>query len=1323
VSSHSCKGSRPVGHAIKVGDMGAVPRGSTRRGITWMAALFAVLFAASLSMAAPSFASAAAEVTAQISHLPAGNLKTGEQFTAEIKLKNTGDAPTAPGATPTDALGFSVEIPESLEYISATPADPVWWSNPQFPTGCFSISLGATQLGCYGDPNEVLAPGETSPAVNVKLRVKPSSSGTVDLNVSSLGGGGGNVNGLDSFQITPSPSLSLDKSHSGLFKRSSQATYDLTVTNDGPLPTTGTVIITDELPAGLTYDGASSTGNYWSCADAGQVVTCTGPAVIASGESAPTLHLDVNVDAGAPSEVTNTATVTSTGATPGEASDPTPIYSANAKLIRYSVNPTEVASQTEGVGSFFRLRNLFNDTNVFLDFTQLVNKPVFTGAFEPGDESVSIDPSGVDFPTYTIPNLDAGLALGATKIFVDVDVDFVPTGSWTGSYDPATGESSLNMKVNIVLNIKLASLIPGLLVGTCETGQTDVDPLTTGSLAPPDPDVVPSPVTAGQPFGADSNGALINNSVAVSGVGCPYVNPLITALAGLDAAGLASAVNGLLGTPAPTGATDIRLETHAAFPEDNAALTMKVAPVDKIVLGTGGAYKYDIVNESSEPTDGSTISVTNTLPDGLAYVDSAGSDPSWNCSATGQDVTCDNNGTYAAGETLPTLRVNVSTTGETAYPSVANFASVEGGGSEGEFIASHMTKISAPGFALAMTSDTGNHNVGSTSIMRPGVRNSGTEPTAGEITLVGTLPRGMTYVSAAGTGGFTCTAGAASATGQTVTCKTSTPVAAGATVTPQITVAVNSAAADSVSTSWAVSGGGAPAAANSNVTSAVRPVVQSELSVTSTHTGDFAVGAQGEYTIVLKNTGLGTTGTNPVTVTTNLPDGLRFVSASPSGGTNYWQCSASGQTVECGNTTPAGVGKPIAAGGSATPLVITVDVENGAYPSVTNRVTASGGAASNVANGSDPTNVTAATTLGIIKSHEGKFTAGEDGSFNLEVYNSSPVDSSGTITVSDTLPAGLTFVSADSAGGYWSCDDAAQVVTCTSEAVIPAGDSAPDLTITTGVGEAAVPGVTNTGTVSGGGMSGDAESSDSVIVDPAPPIPPNPNKPILSIDKSHQGDFKAGQSGEYRIVVSNDGEVPTSGTITATDALPIGLTYESAAGDGWNCSASGQKVNCTSDAVVAAGADASAITLKVKVDGDAAPGVTNTASVQGGGAVAQAIAYDPTKVQAGSPKITAVKVSPAKKSVKAGKAVTLTVKVTNGGDAAASGVSVCASGPAKKVKVPGCTTTDIAAGATSSVKLKVKAAKKAKGKATVKVTAKSGAAGSRSASSKLTIKK
>jgi len=1331
VLTHALLGSRPAGRAVEAVEPGpAGAGGGARRGSRWFAVLLAATIAATAAMVAPSFASAAAVTTPQISHTPAGDLKTGETFVETLAVKNTGDAATQPGAEPTDALGLSMEIPETLEVIGfSVGTDPFWQGNALFPDGCTTINLGATQLICYANQASTLDPDETSPEIEITLRVKPTTTGTVNLMVQSAGGGGDNATASDSFNVIPAPALALDKSHSGLFKRSSEATYDLAVANEGPQPTTGTVTIVDELPAGLSYNSASSDGNYWDCSAVGQAVTCDSDAVIASGASAPTLHLTVDVDAGAPTSVINEATVSSPDAASGSDSDPTPIYSSAAQLIRYSVNPTEIATQEGQTGSFFRLRNLFNDSNVFLDFTQLVNKPVFTGAYEPSDDSVSIDQSGVDFPTYTIPNLDAGLEALGQKVFVDVDVDFVPTAAWSGTHDPDTGEANLNMKMDIRLSIKLASVIPGLLVGICETGETDVNPLTTGAMTPPDPGVTPPPVTSGLPFGPDSNGAFINNDVSVTGPPCRDVNPLITALAGLDAAGLAVAVNGLLGTPANPGATDLRLETHAAFPDDNPALTMKVAPQDKIVLGTGGAYEYSIKNESSQPTDGSTITVTDTLPDGLAYVSDDGSDPSWSCSAAGQDVTCENDGTYAAGASLPTLLVNVSTVGDDAFPSVVNFAAVGGGGSEGEFIASHATSISAPEFALTMGSDTGNYVVGTDAILRPNVQNPGGEPTAGEITLVGQLPRGMTFKSASAAGGFACTAGNPTAAGQTVTCKTTTPIAPGATVTPLITVGISSQAAETIHTTWSVSGGGAPEAANASVTSAERPVVQSELSVTATHTGDFAVGSQGQYTVNLRNTGLGATGVNPVTVSVNLPNGLEFVSASPSGGNNYWQCSTSGQLVECTNTTPAGVGRSINPNASATPLVITVDVGSEAYPSVTTRVSASGGAASNVSNAADITNVTATPALDVHKTHvgdqRGEFTAGEEGAYELVVDNHSPVDSDGsTVTVTDSLPAGLTFESASSEGDYWSCSNSGQDVTCTSDEVIAAGAAAPTLTINTEVGDAAVPGVTNTAEVTGGGFAGTAESSDSVIVNPAPTPPPNPNKPILEIDKSHQGDFQAGQSGEYKLAVSNSGEVDSSGTVKVIDALPIGLTYESASGSGWTCSAAGQKVTCTSDAAIAAGGAAAAIDLKVKVDGDAAPGVTNTASVQGGGAVAQAVASDPTKVNpAPKPKLTAVKVTPKTKKVKAGKAATLKVKVTNGGNAKASGVSVCAKVPKAKAKAPACKRIAVAAGSSKTVKLKVKTKKKAKGNAKVKVTAKSGAAGSRSGSATLKIER
>ena len=109
------------------------------------------------------------------------------------------------------------------------------------------------------------------------------------------------------------------------------------------------------------------------------------------------------------------------------------------------------------------------------------------------------------------------------------------------------------------------------------------------------------------------------------------------------------------------------------------------------------------------------------------------------------------------------------------------------------------------------------------------------------------------------------------------------------------------------------------------------------------------------------------------------------------------------------------------------------------------------------------------------------------------------------------------------------------------------------------------------------------------------------NTPVsdLAISKIHIGNFNVGQNGTYTIAVQNNGPNSEPGTITVTDTLPAGLTYISASGSGWSCSASGQTVTCTHAGNLAVGANTANITLTVAVSAPAAPSVTNTAIVSG----------------------------------------------------------------------------------------------------------------------------
>ncbi len=109
------------------------------------------------------------------------------------------------------------------------------------------------------------------------------------------------------------------------------------------------------------------------------------------------------------------------------------------------------------------------------------------------------------------------------------------------------------------------------------------------------------------------------------------------------------------------------------------------------------------------------------------------------------------------------------------------------------------------------------------------------------------------------------------------------------------------------------------------------------------------------------------------------------------------------------------------------------------------------------------------------------------------------------------------------------------------------------------------------------------------------------NTPVsdLSITKTHSGNFKVGQTGDFLLTVTNNGPNTDSGPLVITDTLPTGLSFVSGSGSGWSCSAVGQVVTCTSAGSLAVGASTSPVTLTVDVTAPAFPSVNNTASVLG----------------------------------------------------------------------------------------------------------------------------
>lgn len=188
--------------------------------------------------------------------------------------------------------------------------------------------------------------------------------------------------------------------------------------------------------------------------------------------------------------------------------------------------------------------------------------------------------------------------------------------------------------------------------------------------------------------------------------------------------------------------------------------------------------------------------------------------------------------------------------------------------------------------------------------------------------------------------------------------------------------------------------------------------------------------------------------------------------------------------------------------------------------------------------------------------------------------------------MTDPLPDGLTYVSAT--GTDWTCSATGVDVSCTLAGTLAVGAAAPTITVAALVGAAAYPSVVNTATTysTDPALPERATDSDDLVVDP---------DSGLTLTKHHQGTFTAGQQGTYLLTVADTGPTPTPGPVTITDPLPNGLTYVSAGGAGWTCSASGQQVTCTRPGELAVGAT-SAVTLTVLVGPAAVPSVVNTAT-------------------------------------------------------------------------------------------------------------------------------
>jgi uncharacterized repeat protein (TIGR01451 family) len=661
----------------------------------------------------------------------------------------------------------------------------------------------------------------------------------------------------------------------------------------------------------------------------------------------------------------------------------------------------------------------------------------------------------------------------------------------------------------------------------------------------------------------------------------------------------------------------------------------KSHPGGAFQIGQVRQYNLDVVNEGAAATVGTTT-VTDTLPAGLTFDSAVGT--GWGCSAAGQQVTCTRSLPIAGGETSQArIRVLVGGVPRTVTntASVSTLDDVDPSDNTDD----DLTPIyQTPDLALTKTV-VGEVRVDEQATYTLAVKNDGTQAADGTITVTDELPAGLTYVSASGTG-WSC-----DEAGGTVTCSRSGAVAIGASL-PDITLvaAVGPAAApveddapelaNTAALEYTPAGGGeADPNPDNDTATATALVKRVDLTLDKSHVGAFRVGGEGTYTLSVRNRG-NQAATGTTTVTDALPAGMTYVAASGDG----WTCGEAAGTVTCTRTGA------IAASAAAPPISLTVGLQPAAAPSKVNTATVANASDHWASNDAD-SDITAVTQvdLGIVKEAVGgQFRAGEERVYTLKLSNSG-IASTGATTVTDTLPAGLAFKSATGAG--WACSYAAPDITCVRTAIVAANATLPPITVRAEVLPTAVPEVTNTATVATAGDNNTGDNTSSVTRSVV--------APDLAVEVDGDETLRRLGTATYTVAVTNEGTDATRLPITVTDALPDGLTFVSASGDGWACTEDAGTVTCERSADLPASTSAAPIAIRAKVAADAPATIANEVTVSG------TLDSDPSdNAAAATAPVKQVDLALAKKlvgDIQVGQYVTYDLAVRNDGDIATTG--------------------------------------------------------------------
>ncbi|HUR79150.1 MAG TPA: DUF11 domain-containing protein [Thermoanaerobaculia bacterium] len=580
---------------------------------------------------------------------------------------------------------------------------------------------------------------------------------------------------------------------------------------------------------------------------------------------------------------------------------------------------------------------------------------------------------------------------------------------------------------------------------------------------------------------------------------------------------------------------------------------------------------YTVTVTNIGELDAASVEVTDPVPDGMTFVSASPAPAGFTCGESEGLVSCFAP-LLASGASATftfVFHIDAQNPPGSEFTNIATATTETIDGNEENNSATAVTVIPTTTTDVGV-SKTGPGSAGpDTNVVYTIVVTNFGSIAATNVTMSDTLPADMTFVSLAQSGtSFTCTTPAAGAPG-TIQCSiASMEPGESETFTLTAHTPADPGKIPERTNEATVTSDADPNEEN-NASATTLTISQVDIAVTKSGPSSANAGADIAYTITITNTG--PEAATDVTFNDILPSNTTFVSLTYVSGKVATSCT--------GASCIFGV---LALNESSTYSIV---LRAGDTTSITNVVTAA--TASFDTDTSDnasgiTTSITPQADLAVTKNGASALTAGNNITYTVAVTNNGP-STAQNVVLTDTLPAGTTFVSVNQTSGpTFTCGQASNVVTCTRATMAPATTA--NFSIVAAVALSTTGSITNTADVTAttadpNTNNNRATSIASVAVPPAD----------LSITKTASaGDAFVGSNVIYTVTVRNNGPGPAD-NVVVTDALPANTSLVSAPG------CTGTTVLTCNAGTLAPGAQQSfLITVKLP---SAPQSVSNTATV------------------------------------------------------------------------------------------------------------------------------